>query len=411
MAQSEIANLLKLTIGVDAATIGQSVIDHAIRARMAACRLTDLTEYREWLRCSEAELQALIEAVVVPETWFFRDEETFSALVHFVMDDWVPAHPVGVLRILSAPCSSGEEPYSISMALLDAGLPPRRFTIDALDISVSALAQAKRTLFGKNAFRGGDLAFRERHFRQTPKGYELAQSVAGQVHYQRGNLIDADLLAGAEGYDFIFCRNVLIYFDRATQERVIRSLDRLLAVDGILFVGPAEAFLTRCSGFSGANHPRAFACRKAAAKKAAPPAEPPPEKPRSATVRRASPPPKRIQKPVSKAAVPAPSPPADLEAAQRLADAGRLGEARTVCEALLKEHGASASAYFLLGLVRDGMGDHREASDCYRKVLYLEPNHPEALLHLALLAEKQGDPASARRLQIRARRVEEAAKR
>jgi chemotaxis protein methyltransferase WspC len=87
-----------------------------------------------------------------------------------------------------------------------------------------------------------------------------------------------------------------------------------------------------------------------------------------------------------------------------------MAEAEAVCEAHLREQGASAAAYYLLGVVRDAMGDDR-AADAYRKAIYLDPNHAEALLHLALFAEKQGDLAGARRFQMRARRVEEAARR
>jgi chemotaxis protein methyltransferase WspC len=95
---------------------------------------------------------------------------------------------------------------------------------------------------------------------------------------------------------------------------------------------------------------------------------------------------------------------ADLETARRLADAGRLDEAAKICEANMRESGASAQAYYLLGLVRDAAGDPT-AQDYYRKALYLEPNHYESLLQLALWAEKNGEVAGARRLKIRAQRA------
>jgi chemotaxis protein methyltransferase WspC len=96
-----------------------------------------------------------------------------------------------------------------------------------------------------------------------------------------------------------------------------------------------------------------------------------------------------------------------LHTASRLADAGRLAEAADVCRAYLREQGPSAQAYYLLGLVHDAQGDQQHAAECYRKVLYLESHHMEALGHLALVMEKQGDVVGARRLQERARRAEE----
>jgi chemotaxis protein methyltransferase WspC len=94
----------------------------------------------------------------------------------------------------------------------------------------------------------------------------------------------------------------------------------------------------------------------------------------------------------------------DLETARRLADAGRLNEAAEICEAHLRQNRVSAQAYYVLGLVHDAGGDAR-AMDCYRRALYLEPNHYESLLQMALLLQKNGNAARARTYQDRARRI------
>jgi chemotaxis protein methyltransferase WspC len=94
----------------------------------------------------------------------------------------------------------------------------------------------------------------------------------------------------------------------------------------------------------------------------------------------------------------------DLETARKLADAGRADEALAICQKHLKENGASAQAYYLLGLLRDAAGDP-SAIDYYRKALYLEPNHYETLLQMALLAQKNGDAAQARTFRNRAQRL------
>ena len=93
-----------------------------------------------------------------------------------------------------------------------------------------------------------------------------------------------------------------------------------------------------------------------------------------------------------------------------MADAGELSKASRLCEDYLKRQGPSPEAYYLLGLMRDANGDMERATDCYRKVLYLEPDHAEALTHLALLCERQGDATAAKRLRDRARRAERSAK-
>jgi len=100
-------------------------------------------------------------------------------------------------------------------------------------------------------------------------------------------------------------------------------------------------------------------------------------------------------------------PAADLEQAQQLADEGRLREAEALCETHLRQQGHSAKAFFLLGLVRDNADDLEAAREYYRKALYLEPNHYEALMHLACLTDKAGDQAGAQVLRNRARRLKE----
>ena len=370
------------------------------------------------MRASEAELQELIEAVVVPETWFFRDREAFAMLGRMVQEDWLPAHPEGVLRLLSLPSSTGEEPYSIAMTLLDAGVPADRFRVHALDISARALASADRAVYGKNSFRSHELAFRTRHFDPTPSGYRLSDIVRRQVGFERSNLFAVDLLPGVHIYDVIFCRNLLIYFDRSTQERAIGVLERLLTPTGVLFVAPSEAGLLLSHDFVSTKVPLAFAFRKAGSgthepKQTATPAA----RRRSAGARggrtgpslrtaRAAP-----CQPVAAKPPPQTDPRADanvaLEKATRLANQGHFLEAAMCCEESLRQCGPSAEIFHLLGVVRDASGDLSEAATCYRKALYLDPHHQEVLIHLALLMEKLGQKSDAQILRQRARRLEQ----
>lgn len=156
-------------MGLDAVSIGSTTIDRAVLARMASLGVERREDYWQQLQDSTDEVQELIEAVVVPETSFFRDREAFAVLVRLILVEWLPAHPRGTLRLLSIPCSTGEEPYSMVMALLDAGFSLGQFEVDAVDISARALTQAKRGVYGMNSFRGENLSFRERYFRPTAR--------------------------------------------------------------------------------------------------------------------------------------------------------------------------------------------------------------------------------------------------
>jgi chemotaxis protein methyltransferase WspC len=404
-----IEHLLRKTMGLDAESIGPTSVQRAVRLRMRSLGLRRPEDYEQLLGSSRAEWNELVESVIVTETWFFRDAESFAALVRLVREGWVPAHPAAPARMLSLPCASGEEPYSLVMALLDAGVAPGKFQIEAVDISARALARAERGVYGKNSFRSKDLAFRDRYFRTAKEGFVLDPAVRSCVRFCRGNLFSDDFLSGHANYDFIFCRNLLIYFDRAMQRRAIEKIERLLAPSGVLFVGPVEQPLVLNHGFASANIPKACACRKAgqATRRQRParlpkrPLIPAGVKPNGALQPQLSASSRLALPPAGRASSPAPP---DLETARRLADAGRLNEAAAICEAHLRHSRVSAQAYYLLGLLRDAGGD-ASAIDCYRKALYLEPNHYESLLQMALLWQKNGDPARARAFRNRAQRI------
>jgi chemotaxis protein methyltransferase WspC len=424
MAFVEFENILNASIGLDVGSIGTAAVARAVQERQAACGLNDPAAYLERVRSVAGELQALIEIVVVPETWFFRDREAFDLLAHVARDEWPLAHPSGAMRLLSVPSSTGEEPYSMAMALIDAGIPPQRFRVDAIDVSARALARAAGAVYGQNAFRGGDLTFRDRHFERTAGGHRLAESVRGQVDFAQGNLLDDRFLPGLESYDIIFCRNVLIYFDAATQTRALGVLTRLLAADGVVFVAPAETGLMLNHGFVSARVPMAFAFRKREAKvaglkpcatAATVPAPTPPTvtqafKPATpsavAQAFRPAKPATANAAPVTQGVSPAKPPNEGIEEATRLADQGRFVEAAACCAAHLVKEGPSAKAFYLMGLVRDATGDPAAAAGFYRKALYLDPAHHDAQIQLAFLMEHEGHAAEAQVLRNRARRLE-----
>jgi len=217
---------------------------------------------------------------------------------------------------------------------------------------------------------------------------------------------------------FVFCRNLLIYFDAATQDRALRALASLVRTNGLLFVGPSETNLVLGRGFAPIKAPMAFAFRKetvaAVRSGAAATAGPGLRAMRpfavgpASTARAAkpgeSPTPSPFPRDRSLASAPAPTE-AGLREVQRVADAGHLPEAARLCEAHLRQAGPSPDGLVLLALIRDAAGNVPEAIELYRKALYLDPHHEAALAHLALRLEKEGDGAGADRLKERMRRI------
>ncbi|WP_248794675.1 CheR family methyltransferase [Pseudomonas sp. MWU13-2105] len=410
-------DFLKQRIGLDVASVGPAIIERAVRQRCTQLQMPTAEHYWTRLLASGDEQQALIEAVIVPETWFFRYPESFSTLARLAIERLAQLKGMRALKILSLPCSTGEEPYSIAMALLDAGLAPHQFKVDGIDVSPLSVERAKRAVYGKNSFRGQGLEFRERYFTVVADGYRLSERVREQVRLQSGNLLDPELRAG-EVYDFVFCRNLLIYFDLATQREVFEILKRLTHVDGVLFIGPAEGNLLGRIGMRSIGAAQSFAFRRQTevAPEPLPVFVPPPLPLRVSPAVGA--PVQPLRRPFSSNAAfapPAPAPLASDDAASLLARIATLAnegngvQARQACETYLRRHEPVAQVFYWLGLLSDVAGSALEAQGFYRKALYLEPQHPEALVHLAALLASQGDAAGARRLQERAARSERTA--
>jgi chemotaxis protein methyltransferase WspC len=398
--ETKIETLLKQKIGLDAASIGSYTIARSVNQRRMICGLPDLTAYWHRLQTSPQEVEALIEAVVVPETWFFRDRAPFAYLNQFVRTQWKQP----LLRILSAPCSTGEEPYSIAITLLESGLTAAQFRIDAIDISQQALQKAKRATYSKKSFRG-EISINQRYFQTVKDGLEvrpladnLEQSrVRDTIHFRDGNLLDPALLK--HQYHVIFCRNLLIYLDQTARNQVLNHLDRALMPSGLLFVGAAETSQITAKSYVSIRHPFAFAYQKQNL-----------TTPQPAQIVEKPTPPISLSYPSEIPLQPTlkpPSPPSNssLDQAKQLADRGQLIEAAHLAEAYLIHDRSNAQAYLLLGEIYQELNDLERAERSFQRALYLNPGFYEALIHLALIKEQQGDITSATFLRARIQRL------
>jgi chemotaxis protein methyltransferase WspC len=390
-------------------------LKRAIRQRMQHCGIADQHAYRDRIAIDQQEFSALVDLIVVPETWLFREPQAFVAATMFVREKRATS-PLPV-RILCIPCATGEEPYSLAMALVDAGVNTDHFIIHAVDISHAAIERAQLGVYGRNAFRTAQLAFRERHFEKIDNEYQLHAEVRRLVQFRRGNLLNLDGLADTAAYDLIFCRNLLIYFDETAQRIAIDALSRLLSSDGMLFAGHAEVPAFCRHAFLPVAGQSVFAVRKKNATAAPTVAAASPAKKSSRLTPPKSPPPLPPEKPAAAAKTAyaekpralkpsAIAPERLLEQARRLADCGDFPAASGKFLAYLQAVPDSAEAYFMLGLISERSDPDKSTAEAYlRRSIYLQPDNYEALCHLALLTEQRGSAAAAANLRQRAARV------
>jgi chemotaxis protein methyltransferase WspC len=415
MAFKEIKALLQSSIGLHAGTIGDSSIERAISHRMAAIGAIKASAYLTILKKDDDELHELIEEVVVPETWFFRNLVPFETLRECVDElKSSKTYTNNPLRILSVPCSTGEEPYSIAISLMEHGLGKGEFFIDAIDVSKRALIKAERAIYGKHSFREDSKSFKSKYFKRSQSGWHLSPKVREHVNFLQANLLKDTLGPSVDYYDIIFCRNLLIYFDRGTQKSVLEKLHAMLKSSGVLFVGHAETSQIERHLFKKIEVPKAFAYRKQlASANSQLSAHYPAEKLRSiydqllevtqkdiALSKRA----KSFKERGKHKDVPADKD----EPWQRVAELinhGRLPEASKLCERRLEDNPEDEEGYYFLGLISNLEGSPGAAESFLKKAIYLNPNHHKALGLSALLAEQRGDDEAANSFRRRESRV------
>jgi len=430
---SDLAALLKERVGLHIRPDGHAALRLAVSARLEELgpQIADARGYLGLLRSEggDEELRRLLPLVTVGKTSFFRDERQFGALRALLPG--LLARPKGGGRpvaVWSAGCATGEEPYSIAMCAGEAGGGPEHVEILATDVNPEAVAAAAKGSFDSRRVRDVPAELMGRYFDPEGDHFRVRANLRRFIAAIRPhNLVSALFPRPAEGgWDVIFCRNVIIYFDTPTTQRVLQAFHDALAPGGYLFLGYSESLFRLFEGFELTEVAGAFLYRRpeGAARPAFPaaprpvvpvPREPPPV--RHVEVAPGPPPPAappsgargkegrraaRVERSFGSFALTPPvgsvplAPQEFLDGAVALFSDGRFGAARELLERLLERSGEDLAVRLTLANLYGVLRQPDLARTCYEAALAIEPLSAEAHLFygIHLLTAGEQEPAA-----------------
>lgn len=234
-----------------------------INKRLKELSMSSWWSYIRYLEDHEVEWDILVELLTINETYFYREEKQLMIYQREILPSL--AAKEDHIRIWSAGCSTGEEPYSLAILTLEAETGHfANVKIDATDINKKVLEIAKAGVYSKKslAFRKTPKEWLVRRFHESPNTYSIRDEIKAMVNFCHLNLLDKNLGVEQEKYDVIFCRNVLIYFDEATIKKVVTLFYQALKKGGYLFLGHAETITKFDIGFETMNSNGTFYYRK-----------------------------------------------------------------------------------------------------------------------------------------------------
>jgi len=403
MSTEAIKLLLEEKIGLNPVSVGESSIQRAINHRLTQLEIADTAQYHSLLLEDSKELRALIEETIVPETWFFRNKMPFEAFSKIFSQHILPnKNKKKKIRILSIPCSTGEEPYSLAIVLHELGMNPKDVEIIAADISQQSIEKAKRAIYIENALRDTDADRVNKYFDKCDSEYQIIEPIQKFVKFKHNNIFIGSLSPYPGYFDVIFCRNLLIYFDSKKQQVVLEKLHRSLKANGALFVGHAEALMVEDENFSRLDDVRAFSFLKKVRKKNILGKNT--NKSTASTSSRLT----VVKDQLSKAnrerenllqnrisaalkkdrykdsAV-------SFGPVEKLIAQEKNQEALGMCEKYLERDKDSAQGYYLLAVLKSKSGEIKKAQSLLKKAIYLDQNHKAALILSLEFAKQDGD--------------------
>jgi len=231
------------------------LLEKRLSRRIKNHHLNDFRDYYRFIRYdkrAEEELTAIMDLLTVNETYFFREQNQLKAFSEEILEELKTLNQDRkTLRVWSAGCSTGEEPYTIAMLINESGHFNRwDIEIHGSDINQRVLQTARRGVYRKNSFRTTEPYFMSKYFIEEDSSFKISDAAKKHVNFSYLNLLDPFRSKFLGKMDVIFCRNVLIYFDNASRRRVIENFHDRLVEGGYLLLGHAESLINISTAFT-----------------------------------------------------------------------------------------------------------------------------------------------------------------
>lgn len=257
------SNLIEEKLGLHYNLLDRELLQDKASVRALEAGFDSMLDYYYFLRYDPAgakEINELVEALVVNETYFFREWQTIAVMAETFIK---PMCEKGLRpRIWSAACSTGEEPLSIAMLLDDMGLLDK-VDIVASDISLKALSKPQKNKYGKRSVRAvPSEKLLKQYIESHNEEYKVSEKLINKIEWKQLNLLDEDKIFGQGEFDVIICRNVLIYFADHTIQKLLERFYKVLRPDGLLLVGVSESLLRYGNSFIGEERNGTFIYKK-----------------------------------------------------------------------------------------------------------------------------------------------------
>jgi chemotaxis protein methyltransferase CheR len=235
--------------GITFTPTNRSILESRLKERLREKNLNSVTEHYSIVINDKEEMKSFLDSVTTNLTRFFRNQPQFDALEHYVIPELLKIKKAGgntTIKIWSAGCSTGEEPYTIAMLLSSILPPPWRYEIIASDISLKCLMSAKEGFYQENRIVGIPDDYLRKYFEKIEGGYKVNQDIMSKIRFDYHNLSND---SGQRGFDIVFCRNVIIYFDEAAQAAVINRFWDSMSPKSFLFIGHSESLFGMTTKF------------------------------------------------------------------------------------------------------------------------------------------------------------------